>query len=173
MYSTIKPKTGICPDCKDGKEKRLMAGKCQYHYKVSRYEKKAIQKKTLDIINGNANLQRELEMDKWFRLRVSEMRGSCAECGEYINRHIYKYAKCGVAHIFPKSKFDSIRCHPLNWMELGATCGCHSRSEDFEKAMQMKIWPLMLSRIKILIGSIAKEERKSIPDIILQEIEPK
>ena len=28
----IKPKTGQCPSCNDGKDKPLIAGYCQYHY---------------------------------------------------------------------------------------------------------------------------------------------
>ena len=173
MYSTIKPKKGCCPDCGDGSEKYLTAGRCQHHHKKYKSLKKEAERKEKDLGEGNESFQQFLELDKWFKLRVSEMKGVCAECGGPTSKNIYKYAICSVAHIFPKSKFKSIATHPLNWMELGAMCGCHSKSEDYEKAMTMKIWPEMLRRIKILVPEISAEERKYIPDIILQEIEPK
>lgn len=169
----LKRKMGFCEDCNDGIEKPIIAKKCQYHYKKNLSLKSQAKAKIKELGNGNTRFEEFAALDKWFRERVNEMTGNCQECGERINKNIFKYAKCGVAHIFPKSTFPSISTHKLNWMELGATCGCHSRAEDFEKAMKMKVWPEMLRRIKVLIAAMAQEEKRRIPDIILQEIEPK
>jgi len=170
MYSTIKPKRGFCPDCTDKKETFLTAGRCRFHNEKAKALKKAAKLQDLEMSEGNDSFQKEMELASWFRSRVNEMTGNCTECGERINRQIFKYAKCGVAHIFPKSTFKSIATHPDNWLELGATCGCHSRAEDYEKAMKMKIFPEMLRRMKILLPEIHQDEIRRIPEYILKQI---
>lgn len=160
-YSSIKPKMGICVDCSDSKVKRLVAGRCEYHYKSHR-AKIRLQSQKED--------NQDKDLTGWFRARVMEMTGECSECGLPTNKYIFKYAICAVAHILPKSKFPSVADHPMNWMELGASCGCHSHSEIFSNAAEMKVWPEMVRRFKILYPFIAPEERKHIPELLMREI---
>lgn len=163
-YSSIKPKKGICLDC--GKPAFLTAKRCQYCYKRHRGRISIENQKETNPDDNSQTTKRK----EWFMARVAEMNGNCAECGAPINKNIFKYAICAVAHILPKSVFDSVQYHPLNWMELGATCGCHSKSETWSNAVHMKIWPEMVRRFSIFYPFIAKEEQKHIPEILLQAI---
>lgn len=164
--STIKFKAGICPKCDDEVKKPLISGLCQRHYWEGRSkakEKKA-KKSHIELLEtafGTNSPQSELIL--WYSARIMERTGFCMECGERIP---LAYAHASIAHILPKSLFPSVSTHPLNGMELGAGCGCHSRwDKSWESAQKMKVYPLAKERFKqfehLIISS---EERRRIPE---------
>ncbi len=127
-----------------------------------------------------------VQMDLYWKSAANELRKNpyCQECGAWIPEKIKQIGKkftlsgyrCATAHVLPKKEeygFPSIAHVLENKIFLGAGCGCHSKYDrSWEDAATMKIWPIALEKIKKLIPLIDPKERKNIPDIILQELEP-
>jgi hypothetical protein len=126
------------------------------------------------------------QMDLYWKSAANELRQNpyCQECGAWIPEKIKQIGKkftlngyrCATAHLLPKKEeygFPSV-AHVLdNRIFLGAGCGCHAKYDrSWEDAASMKIWPIALEKIKKLIPLIDPKERKNIPDVILQELEP-
>lgn len=112
---------------------------------------------------------------EWFTDKVSHLTGTCMECGGSTKNSIYVYAKACVAHVLPKrnTMFPSVATHEDNHLELCTENGCHHRYDNsWEDAAEMKVWPLAVEKFKKIFPYIAPAERKNIPDILLQEIEP-
>jgi hypothetical protein len=119
--------------------------------------------------------ENELALQKWFdEIEEKYFSGGyckCWECGESIPK---KYARAATAHILPKKKeygFPSVATHPLNFLILGAGCGCHNKTHRWDKFCTMKVWPLAVERFVSIYPSIAKTERRIIPEVLSQEIE--
>lgn len=113
-------------------------------------------------------------MGAWFATRRKEMKGLCLNCGGKSCKEDPKHWKYSIAHILPKNVFESMATHPLNWIEL---ChfdkSCHTNMDNKILEMQdMKCWPTIVERFKIMFPSIAASERKWIPDCLLQELSP-
>lgn len=108
----------------------------------------------------------------------------CMECGKKIPEKIKLVGKkftldgyrCATAHVLPKRKeygFPSVASNPINRLFLGAGCGCHDRYDrSWEDAAKMKVWPLAVEIFKKLYPLIHPSEKKNIPDILLQELDP-
>lgn len=113
------------------------------------------------------------ELKQWFTDRIKEMKGKCKECGCKINKHNSAYAIMSVAHILPKRKeqFPSVKTHVDNWIEL---CPDHHALYDrsWEDAAQMKIWAEVVDRFTTLYPFIAAKEKRHIPEVLLQELNP-
>jgi len=122
----------------------------------------------------NSKPQKDLQAE-WFIEQVNNHTGICMECGGSTKNSIYVYAKACVAHVLPKrdNMFPSVATHKDNSLELCTTNGCHHRYDNsWEDAAQMKVWPIALEKFKKMLPAIAPGERKYIPDVFLQEIEP-
>jgi hypothetical protein len=116
------------------------------------------------------------EQLQWFKDRVEESTGCCLECGEPINKSNFTFAIMTVAHVLAKrnNQFPSVKTNIHNSLELCVTNGCHYKYDrSWEDAATMKVWPLAVEKFKLIYPSIAPNERKHLPDILLQEIEPK
>lgn len=118
--------------------------------------------------------QRDLQAE-WFIKKVEELKGVCMECGGETRNPVFVYAKCSIAHVLPKREvmFPSVCTHDDNSLELCTTNGCHHRYDNsWEDAAQMKVWPIAVEKFKRIYPFIAPAERKNIPDVLIQEIEP-
>lgn len=114
----------------------------------------------------------DVELDLWFRYMAIEMakRPWCEECGAWIPPNFYRSA---TAHILPKKKeygFPSVSTHPKNVLFLGAGCGCHNKTHRWDKFSKMKVWPLAVAAFKEIYPFIAEEEKKNIPQILLDTL---
>lgn len=92
--------------------------------------------------------EKKTELEKWFDYVATIIRATpfCMNCGEPIDEKYFKHAS---AHILPKSIFLSVSTHPMNFLVLGASCGCHPEFDhDLDKASEMKIFPLAVERFK-------------------------
>jgi len=110
---------------------------------------------------------------EWFKARISESKGRCVECGSLINKNVFAFAVCAVAHVLPKRNnlFPSVATHPDNSLELCAENGCHAKyDKSWDDASQMKCWPLAVEKFIKIYPAIAPGERKHLPDILRQEI---
>jgi RNA polymerase-binding transcription factor DksA len=157
--STIKTKYGICPDCDNGIAVPVTAGRCYSHYKQYRQKISTDKLKSRLIKSGfHSEKQEDKELEMWFLQRTNELslRPVCWECGEKIPR---AFLKAAVAHIFPKAQFFSVRTAPLNYIFLGAGCGCHNRTHRLDTFSEMKCFPLAIQRFKTFESQI-KETHK-------------
>lgn len=145
-------KTGKCDRCgSDGlcrkRKKDLVCLACCKIEDVAKQTAKANLKQRVRSIGnkliqeGNYSDNKKFnDLQQWFsdRKRDIAKNSRCWECGAYIPNPYYRHAS---AHIFPKSIFVSISTHPLNFLVLGASCGCHSKFDSsVETASKMKVW---------------------------------
>lgn len=123
------------------------------------------------ILNNGANEFQLLQ--NFYGAAMLELSKSpfCAECEAWIPSTYYRAA---IAHILPKRKeygFPSIASHPLNKIFLGAGCGCHKKYDNtWTEASKMKVWDTVIIIFKELYPSIATEEYKNIPDVLIVHI---
>lgn len=108
----------------------------------------------------------DLELKKWFEYVAGEIakNPTCWNCGAYIPKEFYRHAS---AHILPKRKdygFPSVATHKMNFLVLGAGCGCHSTYDrSFDDAVQMPVFPIALERFRLFADFIEESERFRVP----------
>lgn len=118
-------------------------------------------------IKSDAYRGKELQ-EMWF-MRIAmkhftEFGGHCDECGAYIQA---EYSKHATAHLLPKKLFRSVACHDLNYLILGAGCGCHEKTHRIDKFVTMKVWPEAARRIKEMIPLLPFDELKHLSSQLL------
>jgi hypothetical protein len=143
-------------------------------------EKKAIAKKSAKRIEKEKEQKAsgvkevsKLELDVWFadiqkKHTVGVGGFACMECGDWIYA---KFARSAIAHLLPKKLFKSVATHELNYLILGAGCGCHEKSHRIDKFCQMKIWPEAARRIKIMIPLLPFDELKYLSNQLLTALD--
>jgi len=111
------------------------------------------------------------EKERWFQDRRKEMTGYCSNCQKPSFKKSDEYFRFSIAHILAKRKsmFPSVATHPENWLEL---CGdCHTNLDNcIIDLIDLACWDEVVTRFISIYPSIAKEERKRIPDVLLQYI---
>jgi hypothetical protein len=107
----------------------------------------------------------KLSLEKWFfdisaKHSIPPNGGCyCMECGEWIPPNLIRHA---TAHLLPKKLFKSVATHELNYLILGAGCGCHDKTHRVDKFIRMKVWPEAARRIKIMMPLLPFDELKHI-----------
>lgn len=129
-----------------------------------------IQRTLKPIVINKATLNEDLEI--WFNDRRKEMKGTCANCGGLSCKYDDKYFKFSIAHILPKAYFESIATNEYNWIEL---CfwknNCHGNLDNsILQLSDLNCWDEVVTKFLIMYPSIAKSERRRIPDILRQYI---
>lgn len=122
---------------------------------------------------GRAKPISKLELDKWFddiaKKHCSELGGSwCMECGRWIHPNFMRHA---TAHLLAKKLFKSVATHPLNYLVLGAGCGCHEETHRVDKFIKMKCWPEAARRIKEMIPLLPIDELRHISSQLLKALD--
>lgn len=92
----------------------------------------------------------------------------CSECGYFIP---LQYMRHATAHLLPKKLFHSVETHELNYLILGAGCGCHVKSDRLDLFVKMKVWPEAARRIKIMMPLLPFEELQYISSQLLAELD--
>lgn len=111
------------------------------------------------------------DKERWFQDRRKEMIGKCSHCQKPSCKNSHEYFRYSIAHILAKRKsmFPSVATHPENWIEL-----CQNCHQDLDNCMidltQLACWNEVVVKFQKIYPSIAPEERKRIPDILLQYI---
>lgn len=117
------------------------------------------------------NVERK-DLNEWFnRIELKHSNGKgcyCMECGEWIPQ---QYMRAATAHLLPKRLFRSISTHELNYLILGAGCGCHYKTDRVDKFIQMKVWPEAARRIKIMMPLLPFDELKYISSQLLNALD--
>ena len=100
--------------------------------------------------------------EKWFKDRRKEMSGFCqCGCGRRSSKDDDRYFRHSCAHVFPKSKFDSVKLHPLNSVERAFWGGCHSVMDDgsIERWPDMADWKNICEKFKALEPLLTESEK--------------
>jgi len=162
-----------------------MGGFCYVHQKEdSGYERKVKEKerksalkkvtsKSLHSEQVNAGIPKgTAELQRWFEDRHKEMKGSCQHCGGKTEKNRSTY-KCSIAHILPKAYFKSVATHPDNWLEL---CfyknSCHTNLDNYALDItDLSCFDEVIRKVVAIYPHIAPEERRRIPQVLLNYIE--
>lgn len=135
--------------------------------------KKPIPKKSVKKIQSEKEAKEaggDSALSKWFleiwvKHSLNGKTGThCQECGIWIPPD---YIHHSTAHLLPKKIFKSVCMHPLNYLILGASCGCHEKTHRIDKFIQMKIWPEAARRIKEMIPLLPIDELRRISNQML------
>jgi len=115
----------------------------------------------------------KLELDVWFRYKRDKHWGNsvycpCMECGAPIP---VDYARHATAHLLPKKLFKSVATHELNYLILGAHCGCHYFTDRVDKFVTMQVWPEAARRIKKMIPLLPFDELKYLSGQLMTALE--
>ncbi len=169
----ISVRFGICIDCQLVTEKPLIAGRCQFHYKVYRSKiNKEKRGKSNNWRSGKPSefRKRSNELFNWFEEKMKTSEPRCENCGQKINKANIRVWRGSQHHILEKSLFPSISAHPLNHGVLGMYC-CHGQwHTSWENAQKMPFFKIALERFMAFEKDIAPEERRKIPQCFLDYI---
>lgn len=168
-YSTIQQKIGICKDCSDGNIKPLIAGRCQYHYKLYRRMVLIGKRKFSSLKNEPNNLISKEQNEgykNWYLEQRKELKGTCLNCGKKSHKDNEKLWVHSIAHILPKSLFKSISKNNFNWIELCITCHT-AYDRTWDEASKMPIFKLAKEKYNLFKEQIAEEEKRRIPNQFL------
>lgn len=107
-------------------------------------------------------IQDRVDLEKWFKARRKEMTGKCkCGCNNKSSKWDDKYFRYSAAHLFPKSKFKSVRTHPLNWIERSFFSGCHTNldNQSLDKWVTLADWEDIKNKFYELAPLLTEEER--------------
>ncbi len=134
--------------------------------KVYRIPKKSA-KKIKQEAAAKEEQKGESDLIKWYKARMKQMKGVCAETGEKTETKNYEYAIRSVCHILDKSKCPSVATHILNWIELHPDI--HYKFDNFwnwEEKRKLKCWPEIEEKLYHLYEHLTDSEKKYFPDFL-------
>lgn len=159
-----------------GTDKSTGKGYCKNHqWCRTDLDKRSIVQKAVDKARlgvREIGIQCADELNAWFLLKDFEAKGVCDNCGGKTCKGDKKYYKYSIAHLLPKAYFPSVATHPDNWLEL---CffgnSCHTQMDNkMLDLIDMNCWDLIVTKFQKIYPFIAKNEKKRIPDILLQYV---
>lgn len=167
--SIVKVQIG-CIDCPAGNQKPIYAlDRCPFHYRI--FNNKARQDRVREK-NPERILQHQTQWN-WYEDKIRQLKFRCENCGDRIIQD-KKYDHWIVCHVLSKAIFKSIATHDDNWWEGCNTC--HTLYDNFldqkdERLMHMRIYPVIIEKIKILKPFVSEHRRfNGLPLFILDKI---
>lgn len=114
------------------------------------------------------------DLQKWYNKIMEAETPKCWETGEKLNKADKLGWHGSIAHILCKSLYPSVATHPQNYMILSMWNGSHANYDSsWERAAKMKVWPYAMKIIlTVLLPLLTPEEKRKLPEIIVQEIDP-
>jgi hypothetical protein len=100
--------------------------------------------------------------EAWFQARRKNLVGVCqCGCGEPSQKKDDTYFRHSIAHIFPKSKFESVKYHKINFVERAFFGGCHGVMDDtsMDKWPNMADWEDIKMKFHVLAPLLSDEEK--------------
>ena len=110
------------------------------------------------------------DLDVWFGDRRKELTGFCqCGCGERSSKGDDKNFKASICHIYPKRHFKSVKCHPLNYIEMAFWGGCHTNMDNqgYDRWPNMACWEVIKIRIIAIFPAVSPKEYKHLPDLFI------
>jgi hypothetical protein len=135
-------------------------------YSIPKKSKKRIKMEMDAVVNDES-------LDKWFEKRRKELVGRCKHCGKKSCKDNDEYFKFSIAHILPKSIFESVATHPKNFIEL---CfwenSCHTNFDNGIIGLtDLNCFDEVVEKFQEMYPFITKEERRRIPPVLMNYIE--
>lgn len=119
----------------------------------------------------------ENSLDKWFEERRKEMTGRCALCNSKTEKDNDETYRRSIHHLFDKrpSMFPSVALHEDNFLEVcfwGNSChqNIHNRTITWSLLHDSKEWNLIVYKFKKIYPFMAENEKRNLPEILLNEI---
>jgi len=136
-----------------GTDKKTRIGYCKSHqWKRTDIDRRTSAQKMIARATGEEKSETGLigektDQDKFFDMAAKEIKKNpyCWETGDYISEGDYR---ASTAHIFPKSIFLSISCHPLNYLVLSPRNGSHNKTHRLDTFAKMDVWPIAIKRFQ-------------------------
>lgn len=183
MYSSIKKKK-----CKCGCDKWPAIGYNGYAgkshmpeemQKLDKYNKKPVALRRQSIksqLSRNLhgiNDTSKVEQWEWFVEIRKLMTGRCKHCSGKSCKDDDKLFHYSIAHILPKAYFPSVAMNEYNWVEL---CfwgnNCHGNMDNkMLDLIDMNCWDEIVTKFAKMYPSIAKEEIRRIPAVLMQYLD--
>ncbi len=169
---------GICPDCTHERKQRLVKGKCPIHNWQDTL-RRAAEKKQARMrerqsnyrLNTTPTVLTESDTQQWYRAQIAVAPNRCENCNDVLLRFPERVLFAMVAHIVPKSKFESVKLHPLNRMFLcsvGSQNNCHAKWDaSWERASKLPVLSIALKRFDEFKHLIHPSEHRWLPDFLL------
>jgi hypothetical protein len=130
-------------------------------------KKLAEEKKEKELLSGG-----DSDLKKWFSDKMINSLKRCENCGASLARYNEKDWYGSQHHVLEKSLYPSVMVDPDNHLVLGKWC-CHSQwHTSYENAAKMPIFPKAISIINTLYQKLTKDEKRKLPDVVIQEIKP-
>ena len=129
-------------------------------YRIAKVSKKRKEK----LKQQGATLSEEDSMTAFFEKQRPKMIGvcqcGCAQKSQKADDTFFSYCIC---HIFPKSIFESVRTHPLNWVERTFIGGHHTNFDEqgMDKWPMMADWDDIKEKFHQLAPLLTEDERKT------------
>ena len=171
IRSSIQPKKKVCVSCGHdcywfSRKRCKLCARIEDSKPIAR-----VSARTKERVSDKAEASAELE--RWFLDRRKEMIGVCVNCGRPSCKNDDKYYKFSLAHLLPKAYVKSVATHPSNFLEL-CFWGDNSCHTNFDNGMldltQMNCWDEIVRKFQEMYPSISREEKRRIPEILLQYI---
>src|SRR5690242_14561834 len=107
----------------------ILAGRPLPKKKIYRIAK--VSKKRKEKLKEAGALSPEDSMTAFFESQRPKMIGVCqCGCAQKSQKTDDTFFSFCICHIFPKSKFESVRTHPLNWVERTFIGGHHTNFDE-------------------------------------------
>lgn len=113
------------------------------------------------------------ELVKWFKNRMKQMTGYCAETHLRTETKIYSHAIFSICHILEKrdTMFPSVKVHPQNWIELAPDIHTLFDKVTWEEREMMGCWNIVWERLLLVYPSIDPSELYHLPTELRERIE--
>lgn len=129
--------------------------KLQKRYSIPKKSQKRLEREKAQRAEPN-------NLEEFFKSCRKVMTGTCqCGCGNPSQKNKDQYYKHSVAHIFPKAIFESIKTHPLNWVERAFWTGCHGTMDNagMHKWPGMADWDDIAAKASVLYPLLTPEEK--------------
>ncbi len=111
--------------------------------------------------------EEDTKLEKWFKARRKEMVGVCqCGCARKSSKNDESNFRSSCAHIFPKANFESVKYHPLNFVERnvwadknGSSCHTNMDTQGLDKWPNFADWDDIKEKVKEMIPLLTQEER--------------
>lgn len=141
-------------------------------YRLPKKSKKKLEQEGREAAAKGDNTETDLQ--KWYTTIMQSEMPICWETGEKIDTRDRMGWHGSIAHILPKEHYPSVKTHPMNYMILKMWGGTHGQYDSsWENASKMSVWKYALKTIiDVLYPLLTPEEKRKLPDCIIQEIPP-
>lgn len=100
--------------------------------------------------------------EQWFKRQRKTLTGVCqCGCGNRSSKNDDIYFRHSICHVFPKSIFESVMYHPLNYVERAFWGGDHTNMDEqgLDKWPNMADWDDIKEKFHVLAPLLTDSER--------------